>query len=126
MRQKKCTPELLESFRLLSGEVPDNCTPAEAWEWIRPITKRGEYFVPYTFWANLEAKCLFAPGHQSDRDGVEHMMLARWISNQCAYKKQAGGKWPPVALTRKPKNQPQPWTGKTEKPNTAIPWDGKK
>lgn len=115
---KPLNADLLAALRLLNEEVPEYCTPAEAWAWVRPVTPHGVAFMPWCFWGKLRAEIAW-------RDKItDHRaeLIAAWIRN----KKTLQTEWPPVPLfTEGPSVLPMPWTGKDEKPG-RVPWDGKK
>lgn len=119
-KQKKCSPDLLAALRLISDEVPDNCTPSEAWAWVRPVTATGQTFPAWSFCGILAHELKTAPAHGCDKAGYRHALIAGWIRNKHAEAVRMGRPWPPTAVTTKPTFQPTPWDGKDEKPG-AVP-----
>lgn len=112
MPQKKCTPDLLAAMRLINPEVPDNCTPSEAWKWVRPVTATGVTFPAWSFWGILAHKLLSAPSTGTDKTCYRHTLIAKWIHSKREQALKTGKPWPPVVVTQKPAFVPQPRTGK--------------
>jgi len=111
MKQQPCTPDLIAALRLISDEVPDNCTPAEAWKYVRPVTKRGQMFPRWSFWGLLNAALVSAPTHSAD---ARHATIAAFVRNKYERAQRTGGAWPPVVVTA------------NGRPAVPMPWDGKK
>jgi len=111
---KQLHPDLIAELRTLSSEVPDICTPSEAWVWVRPITKRGYEILQKTFWALLRDDLAW----RKEMSDEAAQRLARWVKLRRERELSAGGDWPPIALTRTYYGQPTPWDGKDEKRGT--------
>lgn len=110
--QKPLNPELLAALRLLNDEVPEVCTPAEAWTWVRPVTARATTFKPWCFWGKLWS----AIGWRNEMPDHRAELVAAWICTKKTLHDAQGKHWPPVPLLETaPKPLPQPWTGKEEK-----------
>lgn len=112
MPQKKCSPDLLNALCLINPEVPDNCTPSEAWKWVRPVTEKGITFPAWSFWGLLAHELNSAPSHGNDKTGYRHTLIAKWIHGKRDNALRAGKPWPPTVVTQKPAFVPQPRTGK--------------
>lgn len=109
---KPLNPALLEALRLLNDEVPEACTPAEAWKLVRPETPKGAMSKRLCFWGilwNVIGWRNEIPDHRAE-------LVAAWIKTKKTLHDAQGQPWPPVPLldtAQKP--LPQPWTGKEEK-----------
>lgn len=119
---KALNPALLAALRTISDEVPERCTPSEAWTWVRPVTPRGVEFLPGDFWRLLGDSIAWR--NDMKDDAAER--LAFWIVAKLELFQSKGKAWPPAPAYRAPVFQPTPWTGKHEKPGGVRPWDGKR
>lgn len=109
---KPLNPELLAALRLLNDEVPEICTPSEAWKFVSPKTPKGAVLKSWCFWGilwNVIGWRNEMPDHRAE-------LVAAWIRAKKTLYDAQGFTWPPApTFDINPKPLPRPWTGRDEK-----------